>query len=83
MHRASLAILWLVLSWNGVAPAAQPATLRVDYVHSGNALVDHYALDRVVEEALPWPGNPAQAIDTLELGAYFFDVVDPASGRVL
>ena len=83
MHRASLAILWLVLSWNGVAPAAQPATLRVDYVHSGNALVDHSALDRVVEEALPWPGKPAQAIDTLELGAYFFDVVDPASGRVL
>ena len=82
MRRASLAILSLGLSWSGAAPAAQPATLRVDYVHSGNALVDHYALDRVVEEALPWPGNLAQSIDTLELGAYFFDVVDPATGRV-
>ena len=83
MLRASLAVLSLGLSWADAALAAQPATLRVDYIHSGNALADHYALDRVVEEALPWPGNLAQSIDALELGAYFYDVVDPASGRVL
>jgi hypothetical protein len=71
------------LLWTGAVLAAQPATLRVDYVHSGNALQDHYALERVLVEALPWPGAMAQTIDTLALGAYFFDVVDPASGRVL
>ena len=83
MPLRSLTLLLAGLCWTAGALAAQPATLRVDYVHSGNALHDHYALDRVVVEALPWPGALSQAIDTLELGAYFYDVVEPASGRVL
>lgn len=63
--------------------AAQPATLRVDFTHSGNALQEIYSLDRVVEEPLPWPGDPDQSIDRLNRGAYFFEVVDAASGEVL
>jgi hypothetical protein len=34
------------------APEA-PATLRVDVLHTGNALDEHYALERVVLEPLP------------------------------
>lgn len=66
-----------------IALAAQPATLRVDYIHSGNAMQEIYSLERVVIEPLPWPGSMSQRIDTLNRGAYFFDVVDPASGEVL
>ena len=36
------------------AHAAQPATVRVDYTHSGNALSDQFALQRVVIGPLPW-----------------------------
>ncbi len=65
------------------AIAAQPGTMRVDYVHSGNALQDTYSLDKVVKEPLPWPGNFEQRIDSLNRGAYFFEVVEPLSGEVL
>ncbi|MCB1613043.1 MAG: hypothetical protein KDI60_15005, partial [Xanthomonadales bacterium] len=63
--------------------AAQPGTLRVDFVHSGNALTEMYSLDRVLLEPLPWPGSLDQRIDTLRRGAYFFDVVEPGTGKVL
>ncbi len=67
------------------APAAwaAPGTLRVDFLHSGDATVERFRLDRVVVEPLPWPGNPARAIDTSNLGQYFFEVSDAATGRVL
>lgn len=40
----------------GIVPAAQadnaplPATMRLDYQHSGNALSEHYAVERVLVE---------------------------------
>src|SRR5262249_33636911 len=60
-----------------------PPTLRVDYMHIGNTLESRYALERVVIEPLPWPGNPARPIDSTNRGNSFFEVVDPKSGRVL
>ena len=52
----------------GLAAAApQPATVRVDYAHSGNALSDHYALERVVIEPLPWPGNTARNLSLIHI----------------
>ena len=65
------------------ALAENPRTLRVDYVHTGNATEEHFSLDRVVLEPLPWPGNPAQALDTTNLGRYFFEVRDAKSGSLL
>jgi hypothetical protein len=58
-------------------------TMRVDYYHTGNATQEHFSLDRVVVEPLPWPGNPAQPVDPLDRGKYFFEVVDTASGKTL
>jgi len=58
-------------------------TMRVDYYHTGNATQEHFSLDRVVVEPLPWPGNPAKPIDTQDRGKYFFEVVDAASGKTL
>jgi len=72
----------LMLSVAG-AHAEVPPTMRVDYIHSGNALQESYALDRIVIEPLPWPGNPARPIDDTNRGANLFEVVDPKTGEVL
>ena len=62
---------------------AAPATMRVDYYHTGNDKEEHFSFDRVVIEPLPWPGNMARPVDTTNRGKYFFDVIDAASGRTL
>ena len=67
----------------GAVQAAQPATVRVDYQHSGNALSDQYAIERVVIEPLPWPGNPAQALDHTDRGQNRVEVVDAKTGDLL
>jgi len=63
--------------------AAPPATLRVDYVHFGNAGEEHFALARTVVEPLPWPGDLSRTVDDTNLGGYRFEVVDRASQKVL
>src|SRR5262249_62133187 len=63
------------------ASAERPATLRVDYYHSGNATEERFSLDRVVLEPLPWPGNPDRPIDDTNRGKYFFEVLDDESRK--
>ena len=58
-------------------------TMRLDYFHTGNADHEIFSVDKVVIEPLPWPGHPDRAIDTLDFGDYFFEVMDQASGEVL
>jgi hypothetical protein len=65
------------------AVAAPPQTMRVDYYHTGSASEERFAMDRVVLEPLPWPGNPGKLLDDTNRGKYFFEVVDAASGRTL
>ena len=60
-----------------------PRTLRVDYYHSGDASQEHFSLDRVVVEPLPWPGNPGRPVDDTNLGKYLFEVIDRQTNRVL
>ena len=67
----------------GAAAAQQPATVRVDYLHSGNALQDSYALSRVVIEPLPWPGDLSQALDNSNRGQNMVEVVDAKTGDLL
>jgi hypothetical protein len=71
------------LAWAGAALAAQPATVRVDYVHSGNALSEQYAMDRVVIEPLPWPGDLTRTQDDTDRGINKVEVVDAKTGRLL
>jgi hypothetical protein len=67
-----------------VGPSAFAAeTMRVDYFHTGDATQEVFSLDRVVIEPLPWPGNPKQAIDTSNLGKYFFEVRDAKTKQLL
>ena len=65
------------------APPAQPATVRLDYIHSGNALNEQYAMERVVIEPLPWPGDMRRTIDNTNRGNNLVEVVDAASGALL
>jgi hypothetical protein len=63
--------------------AEPPATVRVDYSHSGNTLSEQYALEAVVIEPLPWPGNLRQNIDTTGRGQNMLEVVDAQPGDLL
>jgi hypothetical protein len=73
----------LLLVLGADAAAAAPATLRVDYYHTGNDRQEWFSVDRLVIEPLPWPGNPARPIDPTNSGKYLFEVIDAASGQVL
>ena len=89
LRRTALVLLTLAFTVLGAAPtsaaatAAPPRTLRVDYVHSGNAREERFALERVVIEPLPWPGDPEKTLDDTNLGKYFFEVIDRGTRRVL
>jgi hypothetical protein len=68
--------------WSAFVLAA-PATMRLDYYHTGNTKQELFGVDRIVIEPLPWPGDPGKAIDDSNLGNYLFEVRDQASGRLL
>jgi IgA Peptidase M64/Peptidase M64 N-terminus len=63
--------------------ATAPRTFRVDYFHTGTGTEEHFSLDRLLLEPLPWPGNPDHPIDETNSGKYAFEVRDRASDRVL
>ncbi|MFC5461167.1 IgA Peptidase M64 [Massilia niabensis] len=67
----------------GIAGAAQPATVRVDYTHSGNALSDTYALEQVLIEPLPWAGDTTRSLDNTNRGQNRVEVVDAKTGDLL
>jgi hypothetical protein len=79
----SAALLALSACFSSDAQAAQPATVRLDYIHSGNALDEHYAIERVLIEPLPWPGNLAQRFDDTDRGNNRVEVADARTGDLL
>ena len=66
-----------------VAVASPPRTMRVDYVHLGDASGERFGLDRIVIEPLPWPGRPDRAVDDTGLGKYQVEIRDVATSRLL
>ncbi len=76
-------LLLLLAALPGLAAAAAPATLRLDFYHGGNRDTELYSLDQVVREPLPWPGNPAQPIDRTLRGLYEFQVRAADDGELL
>ena len=57
-------------------------TMRLDYFHSGTATEEHFTVDQTVCDGI-WPGSMSVLIDKLELGPYFFEVIDKASKVLL
>ena len=64
------------------ALAEAPATMRVDFYHSGNHEMEIFSLDQVVFEPLPWTGNMHRPIDETLRGKYLFEIVDPGTGAI-
>jgi hypothetical protein len=64
------------------ALAEAPATMRVDFYHSGNHEMEMFSLDQVVFEPLPWTGNMDHPIDETQRGKYLFEIVDPGTSAV-
>ncbi len=62
--------------------AGTPATMRVDYVHSGSASEERFRLDGVYREG-EWPGPLDKTEDMLNLGKYNVSVRDAATGKLL
>ena len=58
-----------------IVAAETPATMRVDYFHSGNQETELFSLDQVVVEPLPWTGNMAQPVDRTLRGKYLFEIL--------
>src|SRR5262249_46811340 len=87
---AALIVLAASARW---LPAADPGdafrrsftaerTMRVDVFHTGGPSGEIVALDRVVNDG-PWPGSRTRLVDDLNLGAFLYTVVDPATNAVL
>ena len=83
MMKIRLLLLILLLAFFAPLLLAAPATMRVDYYHTGNMQQEMFSMDRVVIEPLPWPGDPAKNIDNSDLGNYFFEVREWAGGQLL
>jgi hypothetical protein len=73
----------LALACTAVVAAPQPATIRLDYLHSGNALGEQYAIERVLVEPLPWPGDLSQRFDDTNRGNNRVEVADAKTGDLL
>ena len=65
-----------------LAAPAQPRTLRLDYLHSGGAGEESFALDGLVLEG-SWPGPPDRRLDTTNLGKYRVEVRDLSTGALV
>jgi hypothetical protein len=79
----SIRLLGAALALAAAPAFAQPATVRVDYTHSGNALSDQYAIERVLIEPLPWPSDPSRIFDNTNRGQNRVEVVDAKTGDLL
>ena len=79
----ALALAAATTAATAFAQSQAPATIRVDYLHSGNAMADTYAIERVLVEPLPWPGNLAHHLDTTNRGQNMVEVVDANTGELL
>ncbi|MBP6870722.1 MAG: hypothetical protein KBC43_01825 [Bacteroidales bacterium] len=57
-------------------------TMRFDYFHTGTAVSEVFAPDRIVSDG-PWPGSKTILIDPLRLGLYYFEITDKETDILL
>lgn len=60
----------------------QDKTMRVDYFHTGNATQEIFSVDKVMNDGA-WSGSKTVLIDKLELGLYFYQIIDKDSKVLL
>jgi hypothetical protein len=57
-------------------------TMRVNYFHTGNRGEETIAVSSIVSDG-PWPGSRTRLVDTLNLGNYYFEVVDRETNQAI
>ncbi|HAN17542.1 MAG TPA: peptidase M64 [Bacteroidales bacterium] len=57
-------------------------TMRFDFFHTGNSKTEYFAIDKIQSDGA-WSGSTTILIDKLELGPYFYEVVDKESNTLL
>jgi hypothetical protein len=57
-------------------------TMRIDFFHTGNAKEEKFAVDRVLSDGA-WGGSKKILVDRIELGPYFFEVIDKETHLLL
>jgi hypothetical protein len=57
-------------------------TMRMDYFHTGNSKEEKFAVDKVLSDGI-WGGSKKILIDKLELGLYFFEILDKETNILL
>ena len=57
-------------------------TMRLDYFHTGNSETEYFAVDKILSDG-EWNGSTTTLIDELELGYFFFEVIDQESKTLL
>lgn len=60
----------------------QNKTMRFDYFHTGNSETEHFAVDKIISDG-EWYGSTKVLIDKLELGLYFYEVIDQETKTLL
>jgi hypothetical protein len=75
-------ILAFLIAAAAAATPETPATLRLDYFHTGSAEQEQFALDALVAEG-PWPGRLDRTLDDTNLGKYQFLVLDRKTNTTL
>ncbi len=73
--KRQFALFLMTLLPSCLLAAETPASMRVDFFHSGNHAEEMFSLDQVVIEPLPWTGNMAQPLDQTLRGKYLFEIV--------
>jgi hypothetical protein len=82
-HISAMIIAPATLLLLAITISAAPATMRLDYYHTGDSKQETFSFDHVVIEPLAWPGDLSKSIDSTNLGKYFFEVRDQKTNRVL
>jgi hypothetical protein len=59
-----------------------PATLRIDYFHTGDAQSESVTLDKIYKYDR-WAGSELNLIDSLDYGAYYHKIYDRSSGELI
>jgi hypothetical protein len=59
-----------------------PKTMRLDYFHTGDHGREIVALDRIVSDG-PWAGSTTRLLDDLNVGSYYFEIVDPDTNQAI
>ncbi|MBI9053523.1 MAG: hypothetical protein JEY96_06875 [Bacteroidales bacterium] len=57
-------------------------TMRLDYFHNGNSETENFAVDKILSDG-DWYGSTKTLIDELELGLYFYEVIDQESKTLI